>query len=1157
VKSEQKREVFRLQLVERPNRSVETRAIGYAHDTVALPFELEELAGLLADGAFTQVGQALYEVLFPEGGVRDSLAEALVVTRAERQPLAVQLHLEAESPTLARYPWELIHDGGSFLVADGVVALARYIDYAQALVPATIQMPLRVLVVSPRPVDLAYGDGRLAGASLPPMLAALEPMRQQGLVHVDLLTPPTYASLRQVLSHEAYQILHFDGPSGFGALEADRAEAYLVFEDEQGAACPTDGHTLYNALFLSKVRLAVLIPPFPEGGRPGPTALAGLAPALVKAGVPAIVAMQYALEQEQNERFAAQLYRSLVDLTPLGTAVAHARGQLLPPESTRFAPAIYLQDKEGSGELFAGRAEATSPRPLTRVPSAPGPISAGYRPDPVFVDRAQAVIQTLSALAGSGSRICLWGFGGVGKTAVAREVVRRGAWRFPGGIVWLSLQGGRSLAGILDEIAGFLGRSSLAPRLEEATRQVSNLLTERLAASGGEMLLVLDNYEDVAGDPDLKDFLDSLPQGIRVLATSRHEPPADAWRTVELRTMGAADIEQILRQRIRVGQIPLATGDEPLLSEISLLLDGYPLGVDLVVSLARTCPWAHICDELRAQPPPPLQAILRTTIAEALGEEDRGVAARLSVLRGPFDAAAIARLSGTATWLPHVQRLRELALLSFDRNVYSFDVPVREYLYTLLAPEEAQECHEQAYQYFARRRDLDGLVEAYQHAVAAGRYQAARDLLRDRLIDALLNAGRYHQLLGLLEAALATPEAFDERFLLSRATIQRILGQLPEALQSLEQLLAVPDLSVPGRALALHEQGRIYYELDDEERGDHQQALDLYAQALAIYEDLPAASTLDRDRRRWLDAELAALFQDIAIVYQYALARPEDLAFARQLYATSAGFWQGLRDAVSRAISEKQRAEILRAGGPADKAEAKRIYRQAMQTFKRKGLQRYYADTLLQLGKIYQDERGYKHALRRFQEYEEIQRSLGLEREEAMAWKHQGEIHQEAGYRGRSVKQAVALYDRALDRLARYGDRWSRRAVVATLLRRGEAKLELGLADQAREDLQAALQHAIALGTRGEDFDVRRLSESDRRRLVWAYCALARATASLDDGETNDGLLAPVLETSKSLGHEVEAAASSELDCRALLQLPGWAKHHGKKRTVKREVSAL
>lgn len=1137
------REVFRLQLVERSNQTVETRAIGYAHATTSLPFGLDELAGFLADGAFARVGQALYGVLFPEGEVRDSLAESLVVTRAERRPLTVQLHLELDSPTLARYPWELMHDGQSFLVADGVVALARYIDYAQALVPATIQMPLRVLLVSPRPVDLPDSDEWPTSSTL----TALEPLRQQGLVHLDLLTPATYAALRQVLSGEDYQILHFDGPSGFGPLDGNEPQGYLVFEDEYGSACPVEGKTLYNALFLSKVRLAVLTPSLPatdgHGLSPGPTALAGLAPALIKGGVPAVVAMQYALPDEQNERFASQLYRSLAALTPLGTAVAHARGQLLPPESTRFAPAVYLQDKEGTGELFVGSAKATAPRPLTCVPSPPGPISAGYHPEPVFVDRAQAVTQTLAALAGPSSRICLWGLGGVGKTAVAREVVRRGAWRFPAGTVWLSLQGGRSLAAILAQIAESCGQARLAPKLEEASRQAAALLAEQAAAAGGQILLVLDNFEDVANDPDLRAFLAEAPAGVRVLATSRLEPGAGAWQAIELRAMGAADVERILRQKARVQQIAVPPADEPLLAEISALLDGYPLGVDLVVSLARTCSWAHIRDELRSQPPPPLQAILRTTISEALSEDERRTAARLSVVRGPFDESAIARLSGTARWLPHVQRLREAALLSFDGASYAFDAPVREHLYGLLEPQEAQECHEQAYRYFAGRRDLDGVVEAYRHAVAAGHHDAARALLRDKLIDPLLNAGRYRQLLGLLETALGIPEAFDERFLLAQATVLRILGQLPEALESLERLLAVPDLAMPSRALALHEQGRIFCELDDEEHGDHEQALELYAQALAIHEDLAAGGTLDRGRRRWLDAELAALFQDVGTVCQYALARPEDLAFARQLYAASAGFWQRLRDPVSRAISEKQRAEILRTGAEADKAEAKRIYRQLMQTFKRKGLERLYGDALLQLGKIYQDERSFKHALRRFQEYEEIQRRLGLQREEAIAWKQQGEIHQEAGYRGRSVKQAVELYGRALERLLHFGDRWSRRTVVATLLRRGEAYLELSLPDRASHDFREALLHSIAMGTRGEEFHARRLSASDRQRLVWASCALA-TTAAAEEGEPCDDLLEPVLATCRSLGHELSTGTCAEVDCSALLTLPGWARHH-------------
>jgi len=1124
-------EAFRLQLIERPEGRVEARAIGYAHATATLPFALEELSGLLADGEFARVGQALYNTLFPEGELREALAEATALSRAERQALLVEVRFDAEAATLPRYPWELIHDGQSFLVADGTVALVRALDCARAPEAGPLEGPLRVLVASPRPAELDLAGERTQS----PVLKALEELRKGGVLRVDVVSPPTCAALGEALNRTPYQIVHFDG----AAALADSAGT-LIFEDEFAAAAPIGAEALRNSLFLSKVTLMVLTPP--AGSDAAPAGLAALAPELVRAGMPAVVAVQHTLSAEQIERLVAQLYRSLADLAPLGEAVARARGQLLPADSARFAPVVYLQDGGGEGRIFAGKAQPGPPEPLRRVPHAPGRISAGYRPDAVFVDRAEAVGQALRALAEPGTRACLWGLGGVGKTAVAREVVRRGAWRFPGGVIWLGLQGGRSLAAILAEIADFYrALKQLAPVLEEARRQVATLLAER-AASAGDILLVLDNYEDVAADADLQAFLGALPSGVHILATSRSQPAGEGWQCLELRPMAAPDLERILRRKLEAARIAIAPADQPLLGEISALLDGYPLGVDLVVSLARTCPWAHIRDELRAQPPPPLVAILRTTVAQGLDEGQRRVAARLSVMRGPFPEAAISKVAGTSEWLPHVQRLRELSLLSFDGTNYAFDVPAREYLYGQLAPEEARTCHEQAYRYFAGRKDLDGLAEAYRHAMAAGHFSAARTLLRDKLLQALLDAGRYRQVLGLLDAALATPEAFDERFLLARATVLRILGRLPEALETLQRLLAVPDLSRASRALALHEQGRVFYELDDEDQGDHQRALDLYAEALAIDEELATSENLGRSEHRWLDGEMASLLEDIATVYQYALAGPADLAFARQLYATAAGFWKRLRDPISRATSDKQRAEILRTGSPEEVQEAKRIYRQVMQAFKRKGLERAYGDALLQLGKIYQDERSFKHALKRFQEYEQIQHRLGLEREEAIAWKQQGEIWQEAGYRGRSVKKAVGLYTRALERLAPFRDRWSRRTMVAALLRRGEGHLELRMPDEAKSDFREALSRVVAMGTRADEFDARRLSRSDQERLVWAFCALAHA----GEPEAAEEFLAPALAACRALGHEV--AGGEAIDCSTMLELPGWAVHHKVKR---------
>jgi tetratricopeptide (TPR) repeat protein len=1153
-------EAFRLHLVARSARQVETRAIGYGHQLVSLPLGLDQVAGLLADGALVRVGRTLYDVLFPEGPVRTALAQSLAAARAERRPLLVQLHLDAEAPRLARYPWELLHDGESFLVTDGRVALSRYIDAAQALEPATLEAPLRVLLVAPMPVDLPACDGQPAGA----MLKALEPLAQQGRLQLDVLSPPTYVALQELLSRESYQVLHFDGVASPGAREGDDPSGYLIFEDEHAASAPVAGGALYNALFLSNVRLAVLTPLPPpsshaplggdgggrgdeRGGRNG-GALAGVAPALIKAGVPAVVVLQQAFAGEVHERFAAQLYGDLSALTPLSVAVAHARGQMGP--AAGHAPAVYVQDAQGEGELFVGRTQAEQPRPVGLAPKPPGPIAGDYRPDTIFVDRAHAVSHTLQALSAHAAgaapvRVCLWGLGGVGKTAVARQVVRRGAWRFPAGSFWLSLQGAPSLASLLQELAAAMGAPAPSPRLDEARRQVLLALSERCTRAGGEALLVLDNLDDSAGDADLRALLDELPPSVRVLATMRSEPPPERWSAIELRSMAAADMERILRYRLRAAGLTIAPADEPLVPEIAALLDGYPLGIDLVLSLARSCSFAHIRDQLRAQPPPALQAALRTAINEGLAEPDRHLAARLSVLRAPFDQKAIEHLAAGVPGLApslaaHIQRLRGPALLSFDGERYAFDAPVREYLSTLLAPEEARACHELAYRHFAARRDLEGQVAAYQHALAAGRLQDAKALLRDKLLQPLSDAGRYYQLLSLLDGAIARPEAFDEHFLLARASVQRTLGRLLEALHSLEEVLQAPDLSMPSRALALREQGRIYYEMDDE-LGDHQQALDTYTQALGILDELLAAGGADRARRRWLDAELAGLFQDIATVYQYALAGPEDLAYARRLYALSAEFYKRLRDPVSRASSEKQRAEIVRLGGKEDRAEAKRIYRQVMQTYKRKGLERAYGDVLLQLGKTYQDEHGYKHALKRFQEYEETQHKLGLEREEAIAWKQQGEIHQEPGYRGRSARRAIELYSRALERLRTYGDRWSRRTVISALLRRGEAYLELGQREPAAADLSEALQRSVAMGTRGDSFSPERLSADDRRRLLWAACAAVHVDSENSPSiETAEAVQA----TARSLGQQVPFADGA-WDCRQALDLPRWARHHG------------
>jgi hypothetical protein len=138
---------------------------------------------------------------------------------------------EAASDLLA-LPWEIMHDGVGYLSQGGNgVRVRRRLPNRQLTVTPMTKLPIRVLLVSPRPeIDadgkpVGYIDHRIIAM---PLVQAMENLGED-LVRLDILDPPTFPALKAALKKadeekDAYEIVHFDGHGvydpkvGLGAL---------------------------------------------------------------------------------------------------------------------------------------------------------------------------------------------------------------------------------------------------------------------------------------------------------------------------------------------------------------------------------------------------------------------------------------------------------------------------------------------------------------------------------------------------------------------------------------------------------------------------------------------------------------------------------------------------------------------------------------------------------------------------------------------------------------------------------------------------------------------------------------------------------------------------------------------------------------------------
>lgn len=323
--------------------------------------------GVLADGFLVEdwtdrVGRHLHDALVPEdGGVRGEYASIL---HAQRDGGVLRLDFDKQSTTLACYPWEMQHDG--YPTAPRTpIDVVRYISSdrpAQSLTVST--KPCHLLYVSARPNSLK--QPKLDRDVIKDQIAGLNTPR---MFQFEELEQHTHQSLKSRLINTgkpAVHILHFDGHGVFArrcpvckencqphAIECKcstslanvHPRGYLAFEEaDSGNADYVDSKKLLDGILRSQIRLVVLSSCHSARVRGTDHLLAGVGPGLILGGVPAVVAMQFSITDNDARIFFDEFYRAIIQGNSLPDAVN--RGRVLLPEPARWAPVLYLRSQD-------------------------------------------------------------------------------------------------------------------------------------------------------------------------------------------------------------------------------------------------------------------------------------------------------------------------------------------------------------------------------------------------------------------------------------------------------------------------------------------------------------------------------------------------------------------------------------------------------------------------------------------------------------------------------------------------------------------------------------------------------------------------------------------------------------------------------------------
>lgn len=277
-------------------------------------------------------GQQLYNALF-QGTIRDSWMTAQGIAQHRREVLRLRLGLKGED--LPRLPWEVLHRGDRPLSTGTDVVFSRY---QAAFSPMTAvfhplrpqgvgtRQPLRILMVLSAPTDQEVLELRQEALHLKAELQ--EEAIGGGFPNIQLtiLEQPGREQLTQALEQGHYQIFHYAGHSNLGQSGGD---VYLV-SDKTGLTEVISGDDLAGLLVNNGICMAVFnscrgVYTAAEA-EPGD---GNLAEALLRRGIPGVLAMAERIPDDVALTFSRLFYRNLKQIYPIDLSLNRARQGLI------------------------------------------------------------------------------------------------------------------------------------------------------------------------------------------------------------------------------------------------------------------------------------------------------------------------------------------------------------------------------------------------------------------------------------------------------------------------------------------------------------------------------------------------------------------------------------------------------------------------------------------------------------------------------------------------------------------------------------------------------------------------------------------------------------------------------------------------------------
>lgn len=320
------------------------------------------------EAAARTVGDHLFRAL--TGG--ETLGElARLRRRAQAAGADVRVALRIRPPELAALPWEFLFDAREdrreFLGRSCMVT--RSAGDLRTVPPLTVAGPLRVLALAASPGDQAELDVERERRYLE---AALAPMFADGRLELAWV-PATKQELLSATQRQRWHIVHY---IGHGDFDAAGGSGRLAFAADDGSG--TDWVTarqLATILGPHPTLRLVLLNACQSSAGSAEDGQAGLAAALVHAGLAAVVAMQFPITDDAAPVFGREFYGALAAGEPVDRCVRAGRAAITLANDASLewgTPVLHLRSADGA--LFAVEAAGLATSGSAPVGAAPAEL---------------------------------------------------------------------------------------------------------------------------------------------------------------------------------------------------------------------------------------------------------------------------------------------------------------------------------------------------------------------------------------------------------------------------------------------------------------------------------------------------------------------------------------------------------------------------------------------------------------------------------------------------------------------------------------------------------------------------------------------------------------------------------------------------------------